>query len=149
MLGDIISLKSTKNRIMKKGLVIICFLLLSIALFMGKQLYVFGGLVIGSIFGYSRFCAMANMCLSVQMDKNNKTRFGISIIRYVVVVLATLFLVVVALWKSKYVFFGVIIGVLIIPLVIFIEGLKETLPLIKMAICPENAGRERLDGKGK
>lgn len=119
-------LNSLEKFIAKRVLIIFGVLVILNLIFVSQRMYVMLGLIIGSVFGFMRFSSFgATISRLVLHDKSSTIKE--TFIRYMVNHVAMIVLCAVSIKYSLWMFTGVIVGVLIIPGIIMINGITEGL----------------------
>lgn len=115
--------------IIKRALFFFILLSLLDIIFIKEKLLILIGLTIGGIFSILKlgsFAAVLNSCL---VRSHNSAKPKYVMLRYIVNQLLTIALLAVSLIINLWFFAGMTIGILMVPTVIFINGITESLKI--------------------
>lgn len=112
--------------IIRRVLILLCILVVPSLIFISHRFNVAGGLLIGSFFGLFKFSSLSSM-ITRQLTTNRadvivKPLFGIIMSQATMILLFA-----VSIKYSLWLFAGVLVGVLLVPLAILINGVTEGL----------------------
>jgi hypothetical protein len=125
-------LKSKLERfILKRALFFFILLSLLNIIFMKEKLFILGGLAVGGVFSVLKLGSFAAVLKDYAKRLNNsgKSKSGYIAARYIINQIITITLLAVSLKINLWFFAGMTIGILLVPIVVFINGITESLKI--------------------
>lgn len=111
--------------LIKRIIILYVILLICDFVFFDKKWIIALGLTFGTIFGIFKFINMSKFMSGILVQEEKKLCLRRILVKFLSVQLATVFLLAVSIILSKVCFFGIVAGILIIPVIILINGITE------------------------
>lgn len=118
-------LDSLQKFILKRIIIFIALIIIIDFLFLKGNTKFIAGLIVSSIFGFMKFNSYSIVLKGLSELKDTKNVFLISFVRFVAGQGAIILLMALSIKYDIYFFYGVLGGVMIIPLIIFINSITE------------------------
>jgi hypothetical protein len=98
---------------------------------MKEKLFILGGLAVGGVFSVLKLGSFAAVLKDYAKRLNNsgKSKSGYIAARYIINQIITITLLAVSLKINLWFFAGMTIGILLVPIVVFINGITESLKI--------------------
>jgi hypothetical protein len=94
---------------------------------MGHKPMILAGLMLGTIFSILRFSSTSSTLSLLMIEEQRPAVVGKTIVKYILNQFSAIVLLAVSLKFSQWLFMGMVAGILMVPAVIFINGLTEGL----------------------